>query len=211
MIEYPSGNWETDMKIPGSFTRNYIELMENIFNQDIPIRLFKNERFNIVYHYATEAAKLDGDFIDCGFEFGEYAFFMAKQCKTNVHVFHNWEMPLTFTDHDNDFYKENSFLVQTETLKSNLAQFDNITFHDSLFPAESDNVSSVSLVNIDLKTYTLTKLALETLWDKVVEGGAVLVNFHDSIATGAEKATRDFFLNLRDINVLPTGKAVIIK
>jgi hypothetical protein len=45
----------------------------------------------------------------------------------------------------------------------------------------------------------------------MVPGGIVIVDFHDSWATGAEKATKDFFEGKRDLIMFRTGKALIVK
>jgi hypothetical protein len=210
MIKYPSGSWETDLKIPGSFVRDYNDLIENILQVDSPIRFFKNERLYILWAYAQHLADLDGDFVECGVYTGTSAFFMAKHCKTNLHLFDSWEGVKDFTEFDNDFYRENSFEISIDAAKNTLDSFDNVIFHHGEVPFEFDQVEKISLLHIDLDNYNPTKIALENLWSKVIDGGVVIVDFHDSFATGAEKATRDFFAD-KDILLMPTGKAIIVK
>lgn len=213
MIDYPTGSWETDLKIPGNFIRDYIKLTENILNiddQENDLRYFKNERYYILWEYAKSVADLDGDFVECGVSNGNSAFFMAKNCKTHLHLFESFEGASDFTEHDNPYYLENKFAGSADAVNTALAEFNNVTLHIGPVPFEFDQVSKISLLHVDLNNYIPTKTTLEALWDKVVPGGVVIVDFHDSVSTGAEKATRDFFIGY-DILVMATGKAVIVK
>jgi hypothetical protein len=210
MINYPTGSWETDLKIPGNFIRHYNEFVEQIFQSEDPIRNFKNERLYILWEYAKSVADLEGDFVECGVFHGMSAFFMAKECKTHLHLFDSLQGVTDFTEYDNEFYREMPWVTDINTLNKTMEQFDNYTLHVGEFPFEFDQVSKISLLHIDVDNYNPTKTALEGLWGKVVPGGVVIVDFHDSVATGAEKATRDFFEG-HDILVMPTGKAIIVK
>jgi len=210
MIEYPTGSWESDMKIPGNFIRDYSELAESILKVDGNIRYFKNERYYIVWAYARLLADLDGDFVECGVYNGNSAFFMAKHCKKTLHLFDSWEGITDFTEHDNDYYQTNTFIGELEVVNNTLASFDNVVIHQGEVPFDFDKLDKISLLHVDLNNYNPTKITLEQLWDKVIPGGVVIVDFHDSVALGAEKATQDFF-NGHEITMMATGKAVIVK
>ena len=210
MIDYPTGSWETDLKIPGSFIRDYSELVENILDIDAPIRFFKNERYYILWEYAKSVADLDGDFVECGVFNGNSAFFMAKQCKTHLHLFESFQGVSDFTEYDNDFYIENKFIGTPEAVNKALESFNNFTLHTGKVPFEFDQVTKISLLHVDLNNYNPTKTTLEALWDKVVPGGVVVVDIHDGFATGADKATVEFFAG-KELSTLATGKLVVIK
>jgi predicted O-methyltransferase YrrM len=92
-----------------------------------------------------------------------------------------------------------------------MKDFSNVVFHRGEFPFDFDQLEKISLLHIDADNYNPTKICLEQLWDKMVPGGIVIVDFHDSWATGAEKATKDFFEGKRDLIMFRTGKALIIK
>jgi hypothetical protein len=212
MINYPTGSWETDLKIPGNFVRDYTELTENILNiddQDNDLRYFKNERYYILWEYAKSVTDLNGDFVECGVSNGNSAFFMAKHCKTHLHLFDSFEGATDFTEHDNDYYRENTFAGSANAVNTALAGFDNVTLHIGEVPFEFDQLGEISLLHVDLNNYNPTKTTLEALWEKVVPGGVVIVDFHDSVSTGAEKATLDFFQG-HPMTIMATGKAVII-
>lgn len=211
MINYPELDWESRPKVEGKFLRDFSDFYDNIVGNFAWPWEPKNERLYIAWFYSKALEDLNGDFVECGVFAGETSFFMAKNCKTNLHLFDSWEGVTDFTEHDNEFYRENPFRTDIESAQKTMAQFENVIFHHGPVPHEFDTVSQISFLHIDLDNYSPTKLTLEQMWDKVVEGGVVMVDFHDSFASGAEKATRDFFDGLRDITVLATGKAVIVK
>lgn len=212
MIEYPSGDWETDLKIPGNFVREFSHFFENVRHESPHIRQKFAERLLVIWLFAKKATPLDGDFVECGVFTGDSAYFMAKNCNTKLHLFDSWEGVTDFTEFDNEFYKEMPFKADMSEAVETLAEFENIEFHNGEVPFDFDKVEKISLLHIDMDNYNPTKTALEGLWNKVIDGGIVMVDFHDSVAAGAEKATRDFFSNLgRELTLFPTGKAVVIK
>ena len=212
MITYPTGTWETDAKIPGNFVRDFNLYSEEILNAENSVRGTLVQRLLVVWLAAKEASLLPGDFVECGVASGQSAWFMSRHCNTNIHLFDSWQGVTDFTEFDNDFYKENEFHSTIEFAQNVMKDVPNVFTHVGEVPFEFDQVSAISMLHIDLNNYNPTKIALESLWDKVVNGGIVVVDFHDSISTGAEKATRDFFDELgKELTMFPTGKAVVIK
>lgn len=212
MINYPQATWSLDLEIPEDFISEfqYFHKMQPNQNPD-DIRTALYERLFIMWTAAKHVSDLDGDFVECGVYAGFTSYFMAKQCKTKIHLFDSWEGVTDFTEYDNDFYRENPFKIEMSAAKTTLAQFNNKVFHKGEVPFEFDQVEKISLLHIDMDNYNPTKIALEGLWDKVVDGGIVVVDFHDGWASGAEKATKEFFDGVRDISLFPTGKALIMK
>ena len=211
MIQYPTGNWGTDMKIPGSFVRDFSLYFEEIWGESNSVREEMYERLFIVWLVAKEASALEGDFVECGVFSGCSAWFMSRHKTGKLHLFDSWEGVTDFTEYDNDYYRENPFVISVESVRTTMADVEDVEIHIGEVPFEFDQVEQISFLHIDLDNYNPTKIAIEGLWDKVVPGGLVMVDFHDSVASGAEKATRDFFEGLRDITLFPTGKALIIK
>lgn len=213
MIVYPSGNWKTDLEIPQDFFETFKHYFENVRKEyATQIRHERFERLFILWLCAKEAAKLDGDFVESGVYAGETAYFMAKQCRSNFHLFDSWQGADDFTEFDNDFYKSFPFKIDIEVCQKFLSEFNNLKYHKGKVPFEFEKVEKISLLHIDLDNYIPTRVSLEQLWDKVVDGGYVIVDFHDSVASGAEKATRDFFEKAgKEIKLFPTGKAIVVK
>jgi hypothetical protein len=210
MIEYDNTPWGIGKSVPQEFINTFNHFQNNVYREAHYIWAENNERNFILWLIAKAASDLPGDFVECGVFNGISAYYMATNCKTKIHLFDSWEGAQDFTEFDNPFYKEMPFKIDMASAELMLSDFDNTIFHRGPVPFEFDQVDDISLLHIDMDVYIPTKIALEQLWDKVAPGGIVVVDFHDGIASGAEKATRDFFEN-KEINVLPTGKAIIVK
>ena len=170
------------------------------------------ERYYILWQYAKELSSLDGDFVECGAYNGSESQFMAEECKTTLHLIDSWEGLSEIGEYDNPWYEENRFIANLEEIKHNLKEHENVKYYKGWIPEVLLDVDTkISLLSLDLDLYQPTKDSLEYFWDKIVDGGVVICDFHDDMAWGAIKATTDFFENLRDIQVLPTGKAIIVK
>jgi hypothetical protein len=170
------------------------------------------ERYYILWQYAKGLSSLDGDFVECGTYSGSDAKFLATECKTTLHLIDSFEGLSEVGEYDNPWYEENKFIANLEELKETLKSHKNVKYYKGWVPDVLSNIdTNISLLALDLDLYEPTKNCLEYFWDKVVDGGVVICDFHDDYAWGAEKATRDFFQDIRDIEVLATGKAIIIK
>jgi len=211
MIEYPSGSWTTDLKIPGAFVRDFSLYFEEMWDDYCDIRSETYERLFIMWLLAKEASSLDGDFVECGVFSGCTAWFMSRHCNNDLHLFDSWEGVTDFTEFDNDIYREMSWKINLEPVTKTMAGLDNVKIHHGEVPFEFDQVENISLLHIDMDNYNPTKIAIENLWHKVVPGGMLVVDFHDGIASGAQKAATDFFAGVREAVMLPTGKAIYIK
>jgi hypothetical protein len=168
------------------------------------------ERNHILWHYAKLASNLPGDFVEVGTFMGESAFFMARQCKTNMHVFDSWQGSVDVSEYDGEFYKDHQFLCEVTAAQKTLDGL-NVNFHFGPVPFELDTLGDISLLHIDVNLYAPTKATLEALWDKVVPGGYVLVDTHDNVSEGTTKAVVDFFVAIKEMTMLPTGKILVIK
>lgn len=212
MSAYPSGNWETDLEIPQDFIDDFNSHSIAAVDTKIDLRNRLAERLFITWFYAKEAQNLPGDFVECGVFHGQTAYFMAKNCNTTLHLFDSWNGSGNVGEFDNKFYAKNTFTCSVEDAQSNLSEFNNISFHNGEVPFEFDAVTSISFLHLDMNLYEPTKIALENLWDKVVPGGFVIVDYHDDYSIGAKKATEDFFAQIeKEITALSTGKALITK
>jgi len=215
-MEYKVESWETKV-IEQEFIDHFHSLINSGLNvPEKNIDEFKlwlpKERYYISWKVAKETSSLNGDFVECGVFKGEQAFYMAKECKTTLHLFDSWEGADSFGEHDNIFYKENSFKCSIEDAKATMSEFSNVKFYNGHVPYGFENVEAISFLNIDLDLYQPTKISLEHLWPKVIVGGITLIDFHDSVSIGAEKATREYFADKGHlIQVLPTGKCLVIK
>jgi len=211
-MNYEIKEWPHQNIEPG-----FVDLFKKWWSEDLINNPFY-ERYYILWKYADSVANLEGNFVECGSYNGSSAQFMANRCKTSLHLFDSWEGLPQLGEFDNPIYDsedtpwaDHRFNLELEAIQSNLARYSNITYHKGWIPDTLNVDFNVSLLHLDLDLYQSTKDALEYFWDKMVEGGVVISDWHDDVSWGAKKATIEFFDGLRHIDVLPTGKAIIIK
>ena len=135
-----------------------------------------------------------GDFVECGTYYGVSARVLAENCKGTLHLFDSWEGLPDLSEFDNEFYKTEKWIYDLEETKNNLSQFDNIKYYKGWYPNRFKEVDHpISLLHIDASLYLSTKLCLEYFWPKLIDGGYLIVNFHDDISLGAKKAVLEMF------------------
>jgi O-methyltransferase len=170
------------------------------------------ERHYILWHGLKQTVDLPGNFVQCGVYSGEQAFFMAKLSDKTVYLFDSFEGATDFEESDNDYYRENPFKVSLESAQATLAQFDNVSLNKGPVPYNFELVDQISLLHIDVDLYRPTKISIDELWPKIVDGGILMVDTHDNVATGATKAVTEFAASIgKEIQMLPAGIAVITK
>lgn len=172
------------------------------------------ERYYILWSALKQIAHVQGDYVQCGVYRGEEAFYMAKQCKTTLHLFDSFEKVVAedLIECDNEYYLENPYKCDVTEPQTVLKQFDNVKINVGKVPANFDTVQNIAFLYIDLNLYTSTKIALNELWSKIVSGGMAFIDLHDSYSSGAEVAVKEFFESLGiDVQMLPTGIVVVYK
>jgi hypothetical protein len=172
------------------------------------------ERYYILWSALKQIAHVQGDYVQCGVYRGEEAFYMAKQCKTTLHLFDSFEKVVAedLIECDNEYYLENPYKCDVTEPETVLKQFDNVKINVGKVPANFDTVQNIAFLYIDLNLYTSTKIALNELWPKIVSGGMAFIDLHDSYSSGAEVAVKEFFESLGiDVQMLPTGIVVVYK
>jgi hypothetical protein len=169
------------------------------------------ERYYILWS-ALKQISVDGDYVQCGVYKGEEAFYIAKECKTTLHLFDSFEGAQDLGGLDNEYYIQNPYKCDVEEAQTVLAQFNNVKINVGKVPANFETVNEIAFLHIDVNLYEPTKITLTELWPKVVSGGMVMVDLHDSYSSGAEVAVQEFFDNLGlAMQKLPTGIVVVYK
>ena len=171
-------------------------------------------RYYSLWHASNKFSHLPADFVQVGVFIGEQAYYMAKGCKTTLHLFDSFEGNSKVTENDNKYYLENDFSYTTlEKCQETLSSFNNIKYWKGWVPDNFDKVAKISLLSIDVDLYEPTKATLECLWDKVIPGGAVMVDMHNGVASGAAMAAKEFFSKVlnTDTTILPSGVLLVIR
>lgn len=158
----------------------------------------------------SESAPI-GDFVECGTCLGVSAAVLAKICKQTLHLFDSWEGVSELSEFDNDFYIENNWKCDFEETKQKLSQFKNIKYYKGWYPDRFNEFNGdIALLHIDASLYMPTKMSIEYFWPKVIQGGYLIVNFHNDVSTGAKKAVLEYF-NQSQLTEYESGINVIIK
>jgi len=175
--------------------------------QEIPGRYYS------LWHASNMFSSLPADFVQVGVYMGEQAYYMAKGCKTTLHLFDSFEGNSKVTENDNKYYLENTFVTTLEKCQETLSSFNNIQYWKGWVPDNFDKVEKISLLSLDVDLYEPTKATLESLWDKVIPGGAVMVDMHNGFASGAAMAAKEFFAKKLNIStsILPSGVLLVIR
>lgn len=176
---------------------------------------------------ATQALSLDGDFVECGVGHGllsktivEYLDFSKAQ--KDFFLFDTYiGIPL---EQGKASEKENmQRLNEThyaepyfEKVASLFSDFPNVKLVQGILPEslKKQEIDLISYLSIDMNNAQAEIGTVEILWDKVIEGGIILL---DDYAYGPEfmeqKKSWDAFAQSKKISILtlPTGQGLIIK
>lgn len=153
----------------------------------------------------------EGDFVECGTYVGNSARVLAPLCKGTLHLFDSWEGISELDESDGEYYKTEKWLCKLEDAQLHLSSYKNIEFHKGWFPERFDDVvQPISLLHIDASLYRPTMLSLRHFWPLLKTGGFAICNSHSGYASGAEKAVREFFGDIK-ITTYPMGVMLIIK
>lgn len=168
------------------------------------------------YWAAQHCMYLQGDFVECGVWKG-----------TTVHVIYD---AVDFCTCEKNYwlydifdYQEGDFHQPLEGLKNGLyeqvterfSQMHNIKIIRGYIPESFQKgiPDSISLLHIDMNNAPAELAALETLWDKVISGGIILLDDYGWDSYRAQKEVEDNFLNKKKHFVLelPTGQGILFK
>jgi hypothetical protein len=171
------------------------------------------QRKKILSTLSKSVSHLDGDFVECGVFIGSTAFYLIKNCKTEMHLFDSWEGISNLTDFDGESYKTNKWKCDISYAENKLKKYTNVLFYKGWIPSRFKEIENkqISLLHLDVSLYQPTKDSLDFFWDKMIPGGLVICNFHEGYSIGPEKAVRDFFLNKQELIEYSTGIYVVIK
>jgi len=183
------------------------------------VSMCQRERFDIIYRHYNDINKLDGDIVECGIWQGGMSIFLAKlfqekhiwMCdsfagfqplniatfkKSGLHEGHTENYQKNHLNAHNIPY---DIAVPYDNVIRNLARFDlqpdnrikllKGWVKDTLHP-DSCPIKKISLLRIDVDSYSATLEVLEYLFDKVVAGGFII--FDDCCLTEANTAMCDF-------------------
>lgn len=179
--------------------------------------LVGRQRCFMLYQFAKQASRMDGDFAEIGVYKGGTAKLISKTIQDSkaFHLFDTFSgMPET--DTEKDFHKEGDFSdTSLDSVKKYLSGCNNIRFYEGFFPETSGPVADLkfSFVHIDVDIYKSVKDCCEFFYSRMVQGGILIFDDYGMLSCpGTKLAVDEFFENKPEQSCyLPTGQCFIIK
>ncbi len=148
----------------------------------------------LIERTVKEAVLLDGEMAEVGVSVGDTAEIICKlKGNKKLHLFDTWTGHPAELVGKYDFGQEpGRHAVDLVTVKERL-KYKHVYFYQGVFPATSDPIKhkKFCFVNLDTDLYKSTLDGLDFFYDKMVEGGIIIV--HDMLTIpGVAMAVIDF-------------------
>ncbi len=183
------------------------------------------ERFETILMHKDLIEKIDGDIVECGVWAGGMSIFLSKIFPTkNIWVCDSYEGcqdPLEAKyQFDGESHGSGLYSVDLQTVKNNFEKHGLLDDHrihflkgfvkDVLKPEICD-IKTISLLRIDVDSYSATLETLDYLYEKVKKGGIII--FDDSCLHECKTAMLNFLKKYPKIILKHpiTGKEIYIK
>jgi 2-polyprenyl-3-methyl-5-hydroxy-6-metoxy-1,4-benzoquinol methylase len=183
-------------------------------------------RVHTICWAAHHAARLPGDFVECGVNTGIFSLAAAKYIDLNAtgkrfYLFDTFagipEEQITEHEHElgrsleNDRYYEDCF----EMVRRNFSGYPRAILvrgrvPDTLAAVEIDQVCYLS---IDMNIVIPETAAMEHFWDKLVAGAPVILDDYGWLGYAPQKEAMDEFADGKGVKILtlPTGQGLLLK
>jgi|TARA_B100000073_G_scaffold329301_1_gene316724 predicted O-methyltransferase YrrM len=208
-------NWKNDnitdkARIYSSVKSQYYNNKNMMRMQNGEFTIPINRLFSFPYE-AKMANLLDGDVAEFGVANGATTIFLSLLCpEKTIYAFDTFD---GFSSLGDEFFKtanDNSWSddipywrdwghdFDWERTMGRLENIYNVVIKKGIFPDTTKGMEDkkFSLVHIDVDIYESTKVGLEYFWNRMVDGGMILVDDFDITGTsfpGVYNAVKDFF------------------
>ncbi len=174
--------------------------------------MVSKERFDMILNHYENINNLTGDIVECGAWAGGMSIFLSKLFNLkNIWVCDSYEGFQNPSDSKYKYpferHKTGGYSYSLENTKNNFIRYnaldDNRVFFlkgfvkDTLDPKICP-IQTISLLRVDVDTYSATLEILDSLYDKVIEGGYII--FDDTCLHETRDAIQAFFkkINRKD-------------
>jgi hypothetical protein len=188
-------------------------------------------RVHIGLWAASCAAKLDGDFVECGVNRGFLSSAIMDYLNWNS-LNKTFYLLDTFAGIDerllsaeereagalerNEQHLKLGFYVSgVDAVRANFAEWQNVRIIQGTVPDTLGNIDSqkIAYLHLDMNCAEPEVAAFEYLWDRLTPGAFVLLDDYAYKGYGAQKTAMDAAAETRDVGIasLPTGQGLLIK
>jgi lipopolysaccharide biosynthesis glycosyltransferase/predicted O-methyltransferase YrrM len=197
--------------------KEYYKVFINNINSN-GFTLVSKERLTNLYNQCLKFKDTNYSFVECGVAKGGCLAMMkiASGKNNKIFGFDSFEGMPPITEEDIGSYNKSCILTTFGKVGDNLSggidnvyntfnklnvNMENVTlikgfFQDTLQIQENiDNIGEIAILRLDSDWYESTKICLEKLYDKVIDGGIIIIDDYGHWV-GAKKATDEF----REIN-----------
>ena len=169
--------------------------------------LMPASRLARLWDIAAEVSSLDGAVVECGTYKGGSAFVLASRLRNKpIWLFDSWEGCPSSSEFDIDISGrlgqkgdfEASFDEFNKFLRHFPNQGKNVTavrgWFENTLPTYKTRIGKISLLHLDGDWYESTKTCLECLFERVVDGGFIIIDDY-GYWSGCRKAVDEFVKN----------------
>lgn len=181
-------------------------------------------RIHVLCWAATQAKKLEGDFVDCGVSTGIFAravinFIDFKNTDKTYYLLDTFGgLDPKFSSESemkrNHILKYNEKTENYEQVKKTFSEFNTKIIKGSVPDTLSQvNTQKVCFLSIDMNCVEPEIAALNFFWDKMVSGGIIILDDYGYKGCDEQKKAHDDFAKSKNTMVLslPTCQGIIIK
>lgn len=181
-------------------------------------------RIHVVCFFAEIAAKLEGDFVECGVNTGAYAKAIIEYTNFNIldkkfYLLDTFEGLVEAQISENEIKQGINYYLSSyrdvydevkETFKN-----DNVILIKGIVPDTLNqcDATKIAYLSIDMNVVEPEIAAANYFWEKIVKGGVVILDDYGFPQHIEQKKAFDRFAEEKNINILclPTGQGIMIK
>jgi hypothetical protein len=168
-------------------------------------------------HQLTQLAKtVPGDTAECGVLAGSSSYLICRAFPDRMHfMFDSFEGLSEPSAADGGYFEKTDLACGLETVKENLKDFSNTSYHPGWIPDRFQDVKDrrFAFVHIDVQLYQPTRDSFEFFYPRMNKGGILICDDYGfSTCPGAKRAIDEFLADKPEkIIWLPGGSAFLVK
>ncbi|MBF0224825.1 MAG: hypothetical protein HQK76_05155 [Desulfobacterales bacterium] len=179
-------------------------------------------RVHVTQWAGQYAMNLDGDFVETGVDTASFSASIIEYTKFKEHLNKKFYLFDTFEGicdklvlEGEDVAYKHQYKNTYELVSSAFKDFPNVIIVKGIVPysLKTVNIEKIAYLSIDMNCAQPEKEALEFFWDKIVQGGIIILDDYCFYGRDIQKKYADDFANSvkHKILSLPTGQGLLIK